>query len=121
MIQTLKKQGLRVALPLLLLTTACGGEKSTTAFQPGAGIQSSDAAETVAPASTEAFAGLSADATLGELGDIVPTTESDENIADAILVPDFDEVSTSVPEPTALAGLAVAALGLGAIKRRQSA
>lgn len=119
MIQTIKKQGLKVALPLLLLTTACGeGPDSTSQFDLL--TPSSDkGTTTVVEADTDAYAGLRASLN-AEAETQAASNAFGEGIDLAKVVPTEASV-TKVPEPTALAGLAIAALGLGAIKRKQSA
>lgn len=106
MIQILKKQGIKAALPLLLLATACGEGGSPSAFEPGGNVISSDGSP------EEIVKALSLDN--DSLDSLV-----DETVASNAL--SADEPAAKVPEPTTLAGLAIAALGLGAIKRKQSA
>ncbi|MEL6779311.1 MAG: PEP-CTERM sorting domain-containing protein [Cyanobacteria bacterium J06597_16] len=114
MIQILKKQGVKAALPLLLLATACGDG-------PSAALQAD--AVTGAASDGDVTAVESNDSGIPAIGDMdFSAPESAEAKAvDLDAVAFSDEPSTKVPEPTAIAGLAVAALGLGAIKRKQSA
>ena len=118
MIQTIKKQGLKVALPLLLLTTACGDEIPSASQFDALNSSSDQGTEEVIEADTNAFAGLRASLN-AEAEAQAASNEFDGGI-DLAKVVLADESATKVPEPTALAGLAIAALGLGAIKRKQS-
>ncbi len=134
----LQKQGLKISLPLLLLATACGEGTSTSAFQPNSG---GAAGRAITAAATSTTAGLGVptassdglgtpDVTLPE--DAEPTSLS--NALPPSTTP-TDGASAgggsssggaagavaSVPEPAALAGLAIAAAGMIVIKRKQTA
>lgn len=122
MIKILKKQGIKAALPLLLLATACGEGNSPSA--------SSDDIE--APSSGGA-AVTEVSAEMPDMGDVdgsslldpavVPSTDDkeDTDVMAAAKSAAFPDTSTKVPEPATLTGLAVVALGFGAVKRRRSA
>ncbi|MEM9089972.1 MAG: PEP-CTERM sorting domain-containing protein [Cyanobacteria bacterium P01_F01_bin.53] len=115
MIQILKKQGLKAALPLLLLATACGEGGSPSAFQLDEGVVSSDGAADVV---------ATGESGMPDLAEMLETSTSGPEAEGGVAVKkvaSYDDTAAKVPEPTTLAGLAVAALGLGAIKRKQSA
>ncbi|MGC1306239.1 MAG: PEP-CTERM sorting domain-containing protein [Phormidesmis sp.] len=118
MIKVIKKLGIKAALPLLLLATACGD--TTTSASPisgdNGGVTSAGTSQTQG-ADSSAFAGLS---DMLDGADASVPTGSEEGVDLTKVVP-TSPAAKPVPEPTALAGLAVAALGLGAIKRKQSA
>jgi hypothetical protein len=118
MIHFMKTQGLKVALPLLLLTTACGEGTSSSSFQ------ASDAAEPVAELGTPAPASAPIAATLAG-SPVAPPAAGDDielEVEEEAPLPIISPVeSTKVPEPTAIAGLALTALGLVAVKRKRVA
>ena len=123
MIKILKKQGIKAALPLLLLATACGEGTPSSAL--------SDNIEG-APSSGGSSAAVVASTTMPDAGALAPS-----GLLDAAIVPgddaddtdvmpqakanSFADTATKVPEPATLTGLAIAALGLGAIKRKRIA
>lgn len=112
MIQILKKQGVKAALPLLLLATACGdGGTPSATFQPDEAISSDG----------EAAAVIANESGLPDLAKMMENEAPEAAGIDLAKVALADEPAAKVPEPTTLAGLAIAALGLGAIKRKQSA
>lgn len=136
----LQKHGLKASLPLLLLATACGDSGGTTAFQPDGG---SAAGQAIAKAATNTngfgispapSAGLSAPSVTlptdngnGSSGPILPPLNTSGSGATSS-TPGGGSSSgggsgavASVPEPAALAGLAIAAAGMVVIKRKQSA
>lgn len=121
MIQIFKKQGLKAALPLLLLATACG-EGAPTVQSDKKDTGNFDTIEEVVKADTSIFEGGT---DVGEaLNAAIAKTEAKElatdNMATLITIPPEKEAE-KIPEPMTLAGLAVAALGLGTLKRKQSA
>lgn len=89
----IKKRGTTIALPLLLLTTACG---------PDGGIPDS-------------FSGSDA---LDDLSKYKLTVDDGSYTATKVVAANKAVTAASVPEPFTIAGLAVTALGLGALKRR---
>ncbi len=129
--QFFKKQGLKVCLPLLLLATACG-EGATSSLQ-------SDKTVDVTPVATATDSGgvtfkgsqpqpvpTAAPVVLppegkSTLGDKVLPPTSEEEEAPATPVTPVSTGTTQVPEPTALAGLAIAAAGIVVVKRKQQA
>ena len=122
-----------MALPLLLFATACGEgtgpvaesdqELSNVPQMPSASGASAPASPIVA----------NAELALADGGDVdLDTEEANVGVSDganagtgtttvAGIAANGSDTSTAVPEPTTLAGLAIAALGLGAIKRKQAA
>lgn len=118
MIQIFKKQGLKAALPLLLLATACG-ESAPTAQLDAISAIAPDTIEEAVKADTSSFEAMGK-----TLDEAIAHTEAKavatDEIATLITVPPEKEAE-KVPEPMTLAGLAVAALGLGTLKRKQSA
>ena len=133
----LKAHGLKAVLPLLLLMTACGeGTPSTqqsdaappaaldsvlSAAQPsgGFGVPSVDSDPLDAP--EVSLPATDADDISFE--DVLPPSEADdadEESAAAAAGVDAAAVAESVPEPAALTGLAIAAVGLVTIKRKQA-
>lgn len=120
MITFMKKQGLKVSLPLLLLATGCDTQSLSAAFQPG-NVQSSDSSIAdveVDPTASE----TSSTATMPSAA--VASDGSSEGTVTAAPVPTLSvagDDATSVPEPATLAGLAIAGLGMGAIKRKRAA
>lgn len=123
MINTLKKQGIKAALPLLLLATACG-EGTPTASADVNAVPSSDLAAEVTASETNAFAGLSDMEAPAPPENVLPDTDKAEE-TDTVMAQAknaaFAPTATKVPEPATLTGLAVAALGLGAVKRKRAA
>jgi len=118
MIQILKKQGLKAALPLLLLATACG-EGAPTVQADVQAAKPADIIEAAAKADTSSYEGMreTLDAAIAQTEAKAIATD---NIATLVTVPPEKEAE-KIPEPMTLAGLAVAALGLGTLKRKQSA
>ena len=119
MIQVMKKQGLKAALPLLLLATACGeGAPSAQQFDSAQADSYEEIAEVIS-ANTEAYDGLQ------EITEYIEAKaeqeEATETLAVKVANPTSDDVVKKVPEPTALAGLAIAGMGLIGIKRKQAA
>ena len=131
----MKKQGVKVALPLLLFATACGEGAGPTA-EGDVDLPLGDPTP-MAKAATDSGLKLSTEGSAFDpakqeidLGDLdakeAMNGVSDE--ANAGTAPTATEVAANgydtkaaVPEPTTLAGLAIAALGLGAIKRKHAA
>jgi hypothetical protein len=123
--QLLKKHGLKVALPLLLLTTACGGEGTSSSLQ----------SDSIAPVSPElaAAATPSSGFTANKAPDAgltppdVKLPPKDDKSTPPVLPPagvnptPGNSGTTKVPEPTAVMGLAIAAAGMVVIKRKQAA
>lgn len=89
----IKKRGTTIALPLLLLTTACG---------ENGGIP-------------ESFSGSDA---LDALSEYEITKDDGSYTAAKVVAANKAVTAASVPEPFTIAGIAVTALGLGALKRR---
>ncbi len=182
MITFMKKQGLKVSLPLLLLATGCDTQTLATAFQPGNVVSSNGNADVVEsdpviaafvevygeklkslksiPSSLDEL-----ESALGPLDEPTkarileylarldeptkarileylarqqhpvasattmpsPATASDASGEEAAVEAPLPTLSgsgsgaTSVPEPATLAGLAIATLGMGAIKRKRAA
>ena len=135
----LQKQGLKVSLPLLLLATACGDGGTTSAFQPNSG---GAAGRAITAASQPNTNGMGAPSPLSS-GLVTPNVtlpdSADQTSAKEVLPPSGDTsgsgsstganpgagaaagAAASVPEPAALAGLAIAAAGMIVIKRKQAA
>ncbi|MEL6352872.1 MAG: PEP-CTERM sorting domain-containing protein [Cyanobacteria bacterium J06627_28] len=90
----IKKRGTTIALPLLLLTTACG---------EGGGIPDS-------------FTGSDAVDALSEYQ--LTKVDDGSYTIDKVGAANKAVKAASVPEPFTIAGIAVTALGLGALKRR---
>lgn len=120
--QLLKKHGLKVALPLLLLTTACGGEGTSSSLQ----------SDSIAPVSPELAAAATPPAGLtankapdaGLTPPDVKLPPKDDKSTPSVLPPtgiNPGSGTTKVPEPTAVMGLAIAAAGMVVIKRKQAA
>lgn len=127
----LQKHGLKVSLPLLLLATACGEGTSTSAFAPKSG----DAAgRAITAAATPTTNGMGVPNALGaglkDPGVTLPDN-ADQTSTNPVLPPSGGNsgsstgagagTAASVPEPAALAGLAIAAAGMIVIKRKQAA
>ena len=137
-IRFLKAHKYKVALPLLLLTTACG-ETSTPSQQAD---QTPAAAESVLAAAQPSggFGVPTVENTSIEAPEVtLPESESEEVSFEDVLPPsDAQEMNsestdsteeivaaveseaTAVPEPATLAGLAIAAASLVAAKRKQT-
>lgn len=119
MIQVIKKQGLKAALPLLLLATACGeGAPSAQQFDSVPAETYEEIAEVIS-ANTDTYDGLK------EITEYIDAKaekeEATETLAVKVANPTHDAAVKKVPEPTALAGLAIAGMGLIGIKRKQAA
>ncbi len=136
-IQFFKKQGLKVSLPLLLLATACGEETPSAqqadaeqsasasivvAAQPSSGFGNTPTG-TTPPAAPEVS--IDTDPEPTTIADVLPPapTTDEATGADAVASAAIGaaEAVATVPEPTALAGLAIAAAGLIVVKRKQAA
>lgn len=116
-IQFMKQQGIKVSLPLLLLATACGEGTPSASLSPVSLDAESSAATPEVIADTSGFEApatpeLPSPAT-------TPTSATAPTAGSGVVATAVP--AASVPEPTTLAGLAVAALGLGAIKRKSAA
>ena len=127
----IKKRGATMVLPLLLLTTACG-EDASSSLQSDAAVpdlstplQSVEAAPSASL--TEGVAApVAADVKIGSeeesvsTGTTLPTDTAGESSAQAVAVTAESQslLVADVPEPATLAGLAVAAMSLRVIKRR---
>ncbi len=120
MITLMKKQGLKVSLPLLLLATGCDTQSLSAALRPS-NVSSSDltagavesgpiVTETIGTATMPSSA-VAADGSSAETA----ATDSVPSLSVA------DNEAASVPEPATLAGSAIAGLGMGAIKRKRAA
>lgn len=135
-IQFFKKQGLKVSLPLLLLSTACG-EGTPSAQQADIQAPAASVLAAAQPTTTGFGAPVTASAPPAAaevsidtepepttIADVLPpATTPDDTAADAVAssVMSAGEDATAVPEPTALAGLAITAAGLIVVKRKQAA
>ena len=121
MIQGMKKHGLKAALPLLLLATACGdGAPSASEFDAVTSEAYEEAIATV-KADTSAYEGLKK---LGKAADAADAkVEAEETLAEKVKYADAlkKPETQKIPEPATLAGLAIAGLTLGGLKRKQSA
>ena len=120
MITFMKKQGLKVSLPLLLLATGCDTQSLSAAFQPGNVASSGDVADVIEPDPTASEIGSTA--TMPSPAEA--SAGSSEETATEASVPSLSvagDSAASVPEPATLAGLAIAGLGMGAIKRKRAA
>ncbi len=127
--QFLKKQGLKVCLPLLLLATACGEGTTSSSFQPDAATPS---AQITAPSTGNSLtlgAPQAADNGLKPASVTLPPATDSSN-SKPVLPPASLKTSPAVtsggssakvPEPTALVGLAIAAAGMVVVKRKQQA
>lgn len=120
MITFMKKQGLKVSLPLLLLATGCDTQSLSAALQPGGAASSDFTPDAVEPdpvtSETPSTAAMPSPATAD--------SSSEEETAVEAPLPSLSGAgggATSVPEPATLAGLAIATLGMGAIKRKRAA
>ncbi len=129
-IQFMKKQGLKVFLPLLLLATACG-EGTPSALQAN-DVSSPPVPEIVGAKPTSVGLASGVESTMP--APIVEELDLDPEDASTnkSVQPDVGSVNgvvalvpvttmTKVPEPAAIAGLAMTALGLVAIKRKRVA
>ena len=128
----MKKQGVKVALPLLLFATACGEGTGPVAQ----GDSNSLELDNVELATTDNGPVLKLDSA-GNVPDAIEQEINLDDMGKEKMNGSFDganpgttvtdiasngsDTKTAVPEPTTLAGLAIAALGLGAIKRKQAA
>lgn len=120
MIAFMKKQGLKVSLPLLLLATGCDTQSLSAALQPGSAASSGATADAVTP--DPGTSEIPSTATMPSPA-TAPDTSGEEAAVEAPL-PSLSGAgggATSVPEPATLAGLAIATLGMGAIKRKRAA
>lgn len=118
MIHFMKTHGLKVCLPLLLLTTACGEGTSSSSFQ------ASDAeSEPVAELSNPAPASRTAAPSPAPVAPPAAGVDIDLGVEEKPVLPvAISPVEpTKVPEPAAIAGLAITALGLVAVKRKRVA
>ena len=135
MIQFLKTHGLKVCLPVLLLTTACGedmpsaqqadvatvsSEAVAAAAQPSAGFGTPnvDSAELDAPEIA-----INLDTDEPSIADVLPPATSDEGATDGEMTSEAISSAnepTKIPEPATLAGLAIAAAGLSVVKRKKA-
>ncbi len=128
----LKAQGLKLSLPLLLLTTACGdgtpsasqGDVATVdpdpiaqAAQPSVGFGTTPAGNS-AGLPTPAVSLPANTGGTGSLSNALPPASTNAGTSSAA-VPSAG--ATAVPEPAALLGLAIAAAGMVTLKRKQSA
>jgi PEP-CTERM motif len=126
--QLLKKHGLKVALPLLLLTTACGGEGTSSTLQSDNETPTTEQLQ-MAKAITDGFGTPSASGGGLPAPSVTqpPTSGNGGSGSPAVLPPSnggpvpTTNGATKVPEPTALMGLAIAAAGMVVIKRKQAA
>ena len=123
MIKILKKQGIKAALPLLLLATACGEGNSPSAVSSDVEAPSSGDSELVVANAEEMPGAVNVDSTSLLDSAVVPSTDDadDTDVMAAAKSASFVDTATKVPEPATLTGLAVVALGLGAVKRRRTA
>lgn len=123
MIQIMKKQGLKAALPILLLATACGeGAPSAQQFDtvtPEAYEQAKEAIAANPDVYKDLQALVAASAEPADLAEAIEVADKDMKLL--VLVPPTDNSIEKVPEPMTLAGLAIAAVGLGTLKRKQTA
>lgn len=134
----LQKQGLKISLPLLLLATACGEGTTTSAFQPNSGDAAGSAITAAAKPTTNGM-GVPTASSVG-LGtpNVTLPDNADQTSTKEVLPPSTTSnggastggasgagtaagAAASVPEPAALAGLAIAAAGMIVIKRKQAA
>lgn len=133
-IQFLKAHSLKASLPLLLLVTACGEGTPTAqqsdeatpaavpvlaAAQPSGGFgvptvdrEALDTPEVTLPESDNGDVSFE---------DVLPPSDAEENGVVADADADAHNDAAAVPEPAALAGLAIAAAGLLTVKRKQAA
>jgi hypothetical protein len=130
--QFLKKQGLKVCLPLLLLATACGeGTPSSLQSDTNKPVDTSVVASAgtggafVTPSASSA--GLPTPAITvtppaeKPLNEVLPPSGTGTTPVAGAPVGSGTSGTTKVPEPTALMGLAIAAAGMVVIKRKQAA
>ncbi len=129
----LQKNGLKVSLPLLLLATGCG-EGAGSSFRADAGPATTPDTPAAVTPTTDGFAAPTADgtglatptvppvgSTEGISGPVLPSSNRSNGGTPAGITLGSGSPSASVPEPAALAGLAIAAAGMVVIKRKQSA
>lgn len=135
MIQFLKTHGLKVCLPVLLLTTACG-EDTSSAQQADVATVSSEAVAAAAQPSAGfgtpnvESANLNApeiainlDTDTPSIDDVLPPVTSEEGATDGEIMSEAISSAnepTKIPEPATLAGLAIAAAGLSVVKRKKA-
>ncbi len=120
MITFVKKQGLKVSLPLLLLATGCDTQSLSASLRPS-NVQSSDSTAGVIEPSSDTPETIS---TATMPSPAVASDSSSKEAATEAPVPSLSvagDTAASVPEPATLAGLAIAGLGMGAIKRKRAA
>lgn len=120
MITFMKKQGLKVSLPLLLLATGCDTQSLSAALRPSNVVSSDFTADVMEPSSDTPE--TSSAATMPSPA-VASDGSSKETVTEAP-VPSLSvagDTAASVPEPATLAGLAIAGLGMGAIKRKRAA
>ncbi len=129
----LQKHGLKVSLPLLLLATACGEGTSTSAFAPKSGDAAGRAITAAATPTTTGLGVPSASSTGLGTPNVTLPDNANQTSTNPVLPPSGGNpgsstgagtgagTAASVPEPAALAGLAIAAAGMIVIKRKQAA
>ena len=106
-----------------MLATACGeGAPSAQQFDTVSPDVSAQAQEAIA-ANPDVYKDLQAlAAASAEPADLAEAIEvADKDMKLLVLVPPTDNSIEKVPEPMTLAGLAITALGLGTLKRKQAA
>ncbi len=140
MIQLLKAHGLKVCLPLLLLSTACGegtpsaqqadvstipsGKDTAAVVQASGGFDTPDAGRANLEAA-DVDINLDTNTSGPSIADVLPpVTATEEATSDGAITSEAISAAnepTKIPEPTTLAGLAIAAAGLSVVKRKKAA